>query len=103
MTVGAVKKDRSGYGVYKDGMMQTYTANPDKDGISTTYSGGIAISASKYESNGSISHYDSSGMATGYSKKVRGGYENYDSSGMIQSFTSTEDKDYNPLEGIEIN
>lgn len=103
MTIGAVKKDRSGYGVYKDGIMQTYTANPDNDGISTTYSGGIAISASKYESDGSISHYDSSGMATGYSKKVRGGYENYDSSGMLKSFTSTEDRDYNPLEGIEID
>ncbi len=102
MTVGAVKKDQSGYGVYKDGSLQTYTANPDNSGVSTTYSGGIAISASKYESNGSMSHYDASGIATGYSKKVKGGYENYDSTGILQSFTSTEDKDYNPLNGIKV-
>ncbi len=102
MTIGAVKKDNSGYGVYKDGFLQTYTANPDNSGVSTTYSDGIAISASKYESDGSMSHYNASGIATGYSKKVKGGYENYDSTGIFQSFTSTEDKDYNPLKGIKI-
>ena len=91
ITIGAMKKDDTGTGYYEDGILKSFTSNPDNSGVSVTYNNGSPVSASKYEDNGDISHYDSSGTATGYSKKVKGGYENYDSSGILQSFTSTGD------------
>lgn len=102
MTIGAIREDESGYALYNNGKVASYTTKPNNEGVSTVYVSGIAVGAQKYDSEGNITLFDSSGNVTGYSKKVKGGYENYDQSGRISSFTSLEDKDYNPLDGIRI-
>ena len=89
MTIGAVKKDDKGIGVYRGGILKTYTTNADDDGVSVTYKDGSPISVSKKGKDGNISYYNN-GAITGYSKKVRGGYENYDKNGMITSFTKIQ-------------
>ena len=89
MTIGAVKKDDNGIGVYRGGILETYTSNPDKEGVSVTYNDGNPISISKKDKDGNISYYNN-GTITGYSKKVRGGYENYDKNGIITSFTKVQ-------------
>jgi hypothetical protein len=90
MTIGAVKKDANGIGVYRNGILETYTSNPDNNNVSVTYKDGIPISVSKKDKDGSISYYND-GIITGHSKKVKGGYENYDKDGMITSFTKIQD------------
>ena len=89
MTIGAVKKDDNGTGVYRGGVLETYTSNPDNEGVSVTYKDGSPISVSKKDKDGNISYYNN-GTITGHSKKVRGGYENYDKNGIITSFTKTQ-------------
>lgn len=91
ITTGAVKKTADGYAIFSNGNETSFVGNPDNEGVSTIYSGGIPIGAQKRDRDGNITYYKD-GIVTGHSKKVRDGYENYDSSGIIQSFTATGKK-----------
>ena len=90
-TIGAVRKNTDGYAIYEDGNESSFISNPDNEGVSTIYRGGIPVGAQKTDNDGNITYYED-GNATGYSKKVRNGYENYDSGGIIKSFTATGKK-----------